>query len=250
MIGEPEPLGSFTTPLPCSMILAKGLSSTRLVSMMSASLLIGAMFLSMGVLAAPATHPSSARCGTAVVTNLVLSSDLVCAGSGITLAADGITIALNGHSITGPSRGPPLVGIRVVGRAGVSIEGPGTVTNFRTGIVIAGSHDVTVTRVSVMGNGLSGFLDGDGIRVLSSTGVTIEKCDVRNNGNDGIQIVASTGVVLKKNDVSGSLGGINLAAVGNQIEKNTITANACGVKGSTAGNELKKNQFAANVADF
>ena len=232
------------------MILAKGLSSIRLVSMMSASLLIGAMFLSMGVLAAPATQPSSALCGTAIVTSVALSTDLVCAGSGITVAADGITIALNGHSITGPSRGPPVVGIRMVGRTGVSIEGPGTVTNFRTGIVIANSHDVTVKKVTVTGNGLSAFADGDGIRVLSSTGVTIEKCDVRNNGNDGIQIVGSTGVVLKKNDVSGSRSGINLAGVGNEIEKNKITANACGVKGSTAGNELKKNHFKDNVADF
>jgi len=224
--------------------------STRLVAFTFASAVFVAVFSSLGASAASGPQPSSALCGMTIVTSVALASDLVCTGNGITVGADGITIALKGHSITGPSRGPPLRGIMVTGHTGVSIQGPGNVTNFRTGIVITNSHDITVKAVTVRANGLFGFPEADGILVRSSTGVTIEKSDVRDNGNNGIQIVASTGVVLEKNLVSGSLSGINLGSAGNRIEKNTITTNACGVKGSTIGNELRKNVFVNNVADF
>ena len=130
------------------MSFVAGSRVTRLAVFAVASAVLLSGFLSLGVAAAPAPGPSSALCGTTIVTSVVLDSDLVCGMGGIMVGADGITIALNGHSITGPNRGAPLVGILVVGRTGVSIEGPGTVTNFRTGILIASSHDVTVKKVA------------------------------------------------------------------------------------------------------
>jgi len=232
------------------MILAKGLSSIRLVSIMLASLMTFTMFLSVGALAAPATQPTSDLCGATIVSDVELDHDLVCTGSGLIVGANGVTIVLNGHSIRGPSRGALfLTGILVSGKTGVTIQGPGTVTNFRTGIAITGSQDVLVRQVTVVGNGAAPFGDGDGIRILSSARVTIEKCNVLGNGNDGIQVTSSSDVLLIKNDVSGSRNGINLAAVGTQIEKNEISLNMCGVKGSTVGNLLTKNRFTANTAD-
>ena len=210
-------------------------------------------FLSMGALAAaPSPQPSSALCGATIVADLELDHDLVCSVfvGGLIVGANGVTIHLKGHSITGASRGPPVRGITVNGRTDVNIVGPGTVTNFRTGIAITASHDVLVRKVTVVNNGASVFGDGDGIRVVASTDVTIEKCNIRGNGNDGIQVLASTGVRLEKNEVSGSINGINLGSAGSAVEKNKISMNTCGVKGSTVGNELKKNHFTANLADF
>jgi parallel beta-helix repeat protein len=233
------------------MVLASGVRITRLVSIAFATSLTFLTFLSVGAWAAPASQPTSDLCGTTILTDVELDHDLVCArGGGIVVGANGITVSLKGHSITGPSRGLPFRGISVAGRSDVTIEGPGTVTNFRTGILITGSQDVLVRKVTFADNGAAAFGDGDGIRILLSTRVTIEKCNVLGNGNDGIQVTSSTDVLLIKNDVSASRNGINLTAVGNQLEKNKISLNTCGVKGSAVGNLLTKNHFTANTADF
>jgi len=194
--------------------------------------------------------PSSDLCGKTIIEDLELDHDLACTGMGITVGADGVDIELNGHTIRGPSRGPPLRGITIAGRADVEIEGPGTVENFRTGILILNSRHVEIEKVIVARNGHALFGDGDGIRIVGSTDVEVEKCTILGNGNDGIEVVSSTDVELEKNRILGNGNGISLRGAGGEIEKNKIMNNACGVKGSTAGNELKKNQFAANVADF
>jgi len=226
--------------------------------MTCAMLLLGSSLVAFGALAGPSPAPrgalllapSSDLCGKTIFVDLELDHDLVCAGNGITVGADGIEIELNGHSITGPSRGPPTRGITIAGRTNVEIEGPGTVTNFRTGIVISSSHGVSVEKVTVAGNGLRAFADGDGIRILASTDVEVEKCTIADNGNDGIQIASSTGVELEKNKISGNVNGIAIASVGNEIEKNKITGNTCGVKGSRDGNEFEHNHYKDNVAKF
>jgi parallel beta-helix repeat protein len=219
--------------------------------MIPAMLVLLSGVLSLGALAAtPPVAPSSDLCGKTIVADLKLDHDLVCPGSGITVGANGIEIDLNGHSITGPSRGPPLRGITVIGRVDIEIEGPGIVTNFRTGILIMNSVKVEVERVTVAGNGLRPFGDGDGIRIVSSVDVEVEKSDIRDNGNDGVEITLSTDVELEKNQILGNGNGIALRGAGGEIEKNKIMNNACGVKGSTVGSELEKNHFKDNVADF
>ena len=219
--------------------------------MIPAMLVLLSGVVSVGALAAtPPVAPSSDLCGKTIVADLKLDHDLVCAGSGITVGANGIEIDLNGHSITGPSRGPPLRGITVIGRVDVEIEGPGTVTNFRTGILIMNSVNVEVEKVTVAGNGARLFGDGDGIRIVSSTDVEVEKSDIRDNGNDGVEITLSTDVELEKNRILGNGNGISLRGAGGEIEKNKIMKNACGVKGSTVGSELEKNYFKDNDVDF
>lgn len=237
--------------------LLSAVRRSRIVPLVSTAFLLLASMVAFGAAAGtsstpsgPYLPPSNDLCGRTIVADLELDHDLVCAGSGITVGADGVEIELNGHSITGPSRGPPTRGITVNGRTNVSIEGPGTVTNFRTGIVIANSHKVEIEKVTVAGNGARGFGDGDGIRILFSTNVEVEKCEIRGNGNDGIEVVSSTRVELEKNQISENGNGIALAATGNEIDKNKFTMNACGVKGSTAGNELKHNKFVLNTVDF
>ena len=194
--------------------------------------------------------PSSDLCGKTIIEDLELDHDLACTGMGITVGADGVDIELNGHTIRGPSRGPPLRGITIAGRADVEIEGPGTVENFRTGILILNSRHVEIEKVIVARNGHALFGDGDGIRIVGSTDVEVEKCTILGNGNDGIEVVSSTDVELEKNRIAENGNGIRLAAVGNEIEKNKITANACGIRGSTSGNELEKNKFDHNTADY
>ena len=219
--------------------------------MIPAMLLLLSGVVSLGALAATSpVAPSSDLCGNTIVADLKLDHDLVCAGNGITVGAHGIEIDLNGHSITGPSRGSFTRGITVIGRVDVEIEGPGTVTNFRTGILIMNSVNVEVEKVTVAGNGARPFGDGDGIRIVSSTDVEVEKSDIRDNGNDGVEITLSTDVELEKNRILGNGNGISLRGAGGEIEKNKIMKNACGVKGSTVGSELEKNYFKDNDVDF
>lgn len=229
-----------------------GSKLVRLVPVALASALV-AMLFAPATSAAPAggaAFASGDLCGTTIMADLVLTQDLVCRGNGLIVGADGIEIRLNGHSITGPSRGPPLRGITIVQRTDVEIEGPGTVTNFRTGILISNSREIELERVTVTNNGLAGFPDGDGIRILASTDVEIENSRITGNGNDGVQVVASTEVEFEKNWIVQNGNGISISGSGFEVERNRFTGNACAVKGSIVGHEFERNRYTENTVDF
>jgi len=239
---------------------ATSLQPVRIGAMSVTGVLLVALLASFATIGgAPA---SSDLCGQTITADLELDHDLVCRGPGIRLEANGITLDLNGHSngitldlnghsITGSSRSLPFVGITIGNQDDVTILGHGTVTNFRTGILIVNSHDIVVKKVEVTGNGVAASANGDGIRIINSYDVRLEKNEIEGNGNDGIEVSGSTGVKIVKNDIEENRNGITFSgSIGNTVEKNEIEENTCGVSGQTLGNTFSKNKFEDNVVDF
>ena len=228
---------------------ATSLQPVRIGAMSVTGVLLVALLASFATIGgAPA---SSDLCGQTITADLELDHDLVCRGPGIRLEANGITLDLNGHSITGSSRSLPFVGITIGNQDDVTILGHGTVTNFRTGILIVNSHDIVVKKVEVTGNGVAASANGDGIRIINSYDVRLEKNEIEGNGNDGIEVSGSTGVKIVKNDIEENRNGITFSgSIGNTVEKNEIEENTCGVSGQTLGNTFSKNKFEDNVANY
>lgn len=216
------------------------------------------------------TPPAAATddlCGSSISSDLRLAEDLSCVGDGLIVAADGITIRLNGHTIMGPGPGSDSVGIRIAGRDGVSVFGPGFITNFRTGVLIEGSsEDIVVKRISAVENGLpvvpptaTPISPNDGIHVRMSSNVVLEKNLVMRNGDDGINIHMSTGVWVVKNEVNDNgHDGIRLdLADGNVITRNFVVSHdqifggnpvGCGIElFGSSDNEIEKNRLVANT---
>ena len=193
----------------------------------------GLMIASIFALGATVSPPgvSIDLCGMSITSDLRLDHDLTCANDGLIVAADGITIRLHGHSITGSGTDANSAGIRIVGRSGVSVQGPGTITLFRTGVLVGTSNHIVVSKVHAVDNGLMTpggppfpFSRSDGIHVTMSSNVVVEKNLVRHNGDDGINVHMSTGVWVVKNAVvNNTHDGIRLdAANGNVLAKNRV----------------------------
>ena len=137
-----------------------------------------------------------------------LSGDVTCnvplsatgANPCISFGADHITLRLNGHTITGPVT-PPTgcslpsdhmfgVGIAVLDRSDVKIEGPGIIQHFeRWGILL----------------GLPGH---------PSTDVTLKKVTVYNNCWSGMQTISTSDSTFEENVFVDDAGGSNGASCG------------------------------------
>ena len=137
-----------------------------------------------------------------------LSGDVTCnvplsatgANPCISFGADHITLRLNGHTITGPVT-PPTgcslpsdhmfgVGIAVLDRSDVKIEGPGIIQHFeRWGILL----------------GLTGH---------PSTDVTLKKVTVYNNCWSGMQTISTSDSTFEENVFVDDAGGSNGASCG------------------------------------
>ncbi len=190
--------------------IGKGLRKPAPVRIALALLLTAAFALAVtsSVFASGENSVVTDLCGTTIIQNLELDQDLSCPADGLTFGADGIKIDLNGHTVEG-SGDPASVGIRVVGRTGVRIQGPGEVTGFRTGVWIDGSTDVSVNEVILSANGASTpsappfpFSPlGDGVVVTMSSGVRLGHNLVFGNGDDGINVHRSTQVLVVENVV-------------------------------------------------
>jgi parallel beta-helix repeat protein len=126
------------------------------------ALLIAAAFLS--------TPMYALSCGDPVLTNTVLNQDLNCtgamlAGSGAALTVySGVTLDLNGHTIscTDPSgyQGSCQTtkdaveiadGISIFQAHNVTIQGPGTIKGFTTGITATGGSGIRILGVTITG---------------------------------------------------------------------------------------------------
>ena len=212
------------------------------------------------------TAAASDLCGTTVTGDVKLNHDLACAGDGITIGADGVTIKLNGHVVMGSGTDPNSEGIRITGRSGVSVLGPGTITKFRTGVLVESSNDILVKGINAVENGLMTpggppfpFSASDGIHITMSSDVVVKKNIARANGDDGINIHLSTGVWVVKNSVDdNNHDGIRLdLADGNVIAQNSVLSHDSVFAGAPVGcgielfgskdNIIEENRLAGNT---
>lgn len=197
-------------------------------------LLVVAMLAAVVTFGTPAATASD-LCGETITSNLVLDHDLACSGNGLIVGADGVKIDLNGHTIGG-SENPNTVGIRVLGRIGVRMQGPGEVTGFHTGIWIEESENVRVEGLTLFANGafassgppfpFTGL--GDGIVVTMSETVRLEGNLVFGNGDDGINVHQSTKVRVVENVVHNNRHD-NIRfdlANGNVVSENLVVADS------------------------
>jgi len=120
-------------------------------------------------------------CGDLLVSSRTLTpADHVthksCPGNGLVVAADGpVTLSLDGRDLQGDGQG---VGVLVL-RGTLTLQGPGTVGGFQTGVFARGPAALgSVVGVRLAGNTLDGiFADGDGYSIQGSV--------AESNGRDG-----------------------------------------------------------------
>ena len=227
-------------------------------------------FLVISLAACPtAARSTDVECGATVVTDLQLTSDLLCPGEGLIAGAAGIPIFFNALSIAGAGAG---VGIRVAARLGVEIR-QGTIRGFATAVRVTDSSDLVIAHNELAGNAegidfQAGSI-GNTVKENRFTNSTIRAMMLRSNSSDndikdnaftgnrvGILVFGGVENTIKDNDILGSaLAGVrfNVIATGNMLKDNRIGANAAGVEflvtptGSAVGNEVKDNTFAANA---
>jgi len=222
--------------------------------------------MAFGTMVAPPVAAATDLCGSSISSDLELDADLSCPTDGLVIAANGITIKLNGHVIMGPGSGSESVGLRIAGRSDVSVLGPGTITGFRTGVLVESSEDIVVKRISAVENGLPVIPPvafpvsrHDGIHVTMSSNVDLEKNLVKGNADDGINVHMSTGVRVVKNEVNDNgHDGIRLdLADGNIIARNLVVSHdqifsgtpvGCGIElFGSKDNEIEENRLVANT---
>jgi parallel beta-helix repeat protein len=215
------------------------------------------------------TVASDTLCGATIVEDLRLDQDMTCAGNGLIVGADGIKINLDGHTIAGSGSG---VGISVTGRSDVTIKG-GTIRDFVTGVLIAGSSSVVVhdnqlvdhvdgidVQAGSVGNTIKdNHFQGNrsrGIMLRGAISAIVVKDNTFTANRVGILLFGPVGTTVKDNSVSSStLAGIriNVLATDNLVADNTVTSNPAGIEflvtptGSAVGNMLRDNTLALNT---
>jgi nitrous oxidase accessory protein NosD len=209
-------------------------------------------------------------CGSTLLTDLKLESDLACPGDAIIVGADDITLNLNGHTISGTGAG---IGITVRSRQRVTVRN-GQVRGFVTGIMVASSIDVVIshneltetreaiffagTTASVIKNNVAwaNQLRGIMIRPTGAGALSTDNRVVENvlvDNPSGILLFGQPGNTFIANHISGSsVAALDLTgggAAGNVFHGNRLSESAAGIKFGPgwSGNEFFGNTLAENV---
>ena len=207
---------------------------------------------------------SSPACGQVVHGNVTLTANLDCTGDGLIVGGDNTTINLNGYAITGPGANSSKVGIAVPHSNNVVLHGSGAVRNFQAGILITGSENTEINRITFEKNKIAVFMTGSigttveqnflgpnaiGVASHSSVGAQIHANMMTGNDLAGVTLVNTDKSQVDANSIGGSRNGIFLDA---QSTKNTILYNnvlmngvdlnnADGLALNINGNEFIKN---------
>jgi hypothetical protein len=185
-----------------------------------------------------------------------VTADLSAGGADcIDIAASNVSLKLNGHIISGARAG---VGISLLspGRLDhVSIEGPGLIRNFNSGISLTNTDYSQVNRVTASGNIFIG------IAAQNSTFLTLGYNVTTQNGAWGIQVINSTNSTVAFNEMNGNggapdnnVGGFWLISGGNnQVNNNQASGNGqssgifnSGLLISSNGNRIYNNSTDGN----
>lgn len=156
-------------------------------------------------------------CGTTIREpgTYILTTDLLgCPGTGIEVAANGVTLRLEGHTLAGTGIGTSLGSGISMGPAlyegvrDVRVEGPGTVRDFRYGIVTEHLERGLIRGITVARNEqgltLNRRFAGDG---LPTTDIQVLDNLVRDNWYHGITLNGGAHFVIRGNRLAGNGAG-------------------------------------------
>ena len=170
--------------------------------------------------------PSSgvASCGQVVTEDVVLTSDLECAGDGLIVGADNVAIDLNGYKISSADETDSAdlatgydgnSGILVTDADNVVISGLGGIENFDAGIRFVGSSGGEVSDVAFTDNNV-------GIVMSGAEGTEISRNTMTNNGFAIVSASSNEATIAFNSAVANELQGIVLTG----SDDNVIAANS------------------------
>jgi parallel beta-helix repeat protein len=185
----------------------------------------------------------------------------------IVIAADNVTLDCDHHSVTGS---PKEIGIRAVGRIGVTIKGC-NVSGFGEGIVLESSSQSTLAENTVSGSTITGIrlTDADRNRLSGnyvththgkapfSSGLVLASSSRNRLDFNTVEDSDAAGVLLdedtQSNDLVGNVSFLNggagfevVAATSNNFLRNTATRN--GDSGFVLREQAKRNKLLENSA--
>ena len=171
----------------------------------------------------PESSVSSISCGQVIEESVVLTSNLNCKSDGLLVGDDDITIDLNGFSVTGPSQNSSKIGVMLTNTENVTVQGPGTISEFQAGILSTGGENNSISEIDFSDNHV-------GVFVTSSTDSTIEDNRLTNN-SIGIVAYSSSNSSIDTNLLkSNELGGTALVdSDNNDIYLNTVKDSLNGI---------------------
>jgi parallel beta-helix repeat protein len=218
------------------------------------------------------------NCGSAIITNRVLTSDLVCSGTGLTIGAPGVTLDCNGSSIT-------FTGTPGIGDNGIYNNGYDDVViknciidNFHRGIYLvnvdngeldnntiinaanAGLMMETCTNNDILGNTFDN--DGTGIHLEGNNEYNnfTSNLIINNDGTAGVYVYDSSYNDFISNSASNNAAAAIFVELGsyNTFDSNIINDNdQVGIQiGSGAGNstitnnEINRNKWGISLGDY
>lgn len=170
-------------------------------------------------------------CGASISGEVTLTVDVTgCRGDGLKIAKDGTKLNLDGHTISSSYAAPPLAGTTFGVNVGVfksvSISGPGTISNFGTGIAF--NNSVNPSNLQGLVKSLTVSNSSTGIDVIGGKYVTIKKATVQGNKGVGIQVTGSKHTIVKNNVTGNTADGIRSPS-GSKI---TFTGNTSSTNGT------------------
>jgi hypothetical protein len=226
-----------TTPM-ARLRAAARISMHRTTTVFSGALsLLIALALGSPALAANCGGGTACACGDTVTASRTLSKGAdpvlktVCPGPGLIVSTDGVVLKLGDGTMRGSGGNTGIL----VQANGVTIQGPGTVQTFGTGIAGATSNS-TIDRVRLTKHA------GDGLTLTGDQNVVFDNHVVRNGGH-GIRVEGDDNTVEANRAAQNGLEGILVIGDGNQvIGKNTGAKNkGTGIKVVGDGNSVVQN---------
>jgi parallel beta-helix repeat protein len=197
---------------------------------------------SSGSASTAAPISTSLSCGQVIKQSVKLTANLDCKTDGIIVGADGITIDLNGFTLSGPGEKSSKVGIMFADNDEVTVQGPGTITEFQAGALFSGGEDNKISRVTFTGNEIAVFETGSknvaiednlmfensiGVAAHSSSGSKLTTNLFKANDLAGVTLVNSAANELSMNTIQGSVNGIFLdgQSTENNVNSNNVLQN-------------------------
>ncbi|MBU0980012.1 MAG: right-handed parallel beta-helix repeat-containing protein [Nanoarchaeota archaeon] len=186
------------------------------------------------------------QCGETVMANVVLTSDLNCAGNGLIIGNNGITLDCADHIISGPGVNSDFEGIYVSNKNNVHIQNC-HVTNYKYGIRLYHADNGFVEDNVIISN-------SNGLYMTYSSGNTIQDNQVFFNTGDGIYLgYLDDDNLVEDNAIVGNnygvrIGSTNGGSDNNELARNTVSNNNYGIQlDSGIGNMMYRNYFMDNT---